>query len=340
MQRKTVEGVKTGLVQMMTVPSFYKTSGMVESRNSSLVAAKIMGAVTSMRVERGDRVRKGQILLTIEAAGARQQVDQARQAVLEAREAARMADEHKALADVTWTRYKKLYDEKALSAQEFDEVSTRRAVARAGASQAEAALARAQAAFAMAETSLGYATVRAPINGIVVEKKVDVGSMATPGTPLLVLEEPEYRVSVPVDEHLLGKAKPGLPITVRISGAGIEEKVPITEVTPWVDPMTRTFTVRARLPYSPMLQGGLYAKVLIPVGEKKTIMAPAAAIGRRGELDFAYVVGKDGVLQLRAVRTGSQYNDYVEVLSGLEPGDRVTVSDFDNLSQGLRLAAH
>ncbi|MDA8388340.1 MAG: efflux RND transporter periplasmic adaptor subunit [Nitrospiraceae bacterium] len=338
-QRRTVEGVKTGVVRLMTVPSFYRTSGMIESRNSSLVAAKVMGAVTSVRVDRGDRVRKGQILLTIEAAGARQQVAQARQAVLEAEEAGRMADEQKALADTTYMRYKRLHDEKAVADQEFDEVSTRRAVAGIQARRAGAALARAQAAFALAETYLGYATVRSPINGIVVEKKVDVGSMATPGAPLLVLEEPEYRVSVALDEHLRGKARPGMPLMVRVPGAALEETVPITQVTPWIDPMTRTFTVRARMPYSPLLQGGLYVKVLVPDGRKKAIMAPASAIGRRGELDFAYVVGKDGVLELRAVRTGSAYKNYVEVLSGLAPGDRVTVSDFDSLSQGLRLKA-
>ena len=338
-QRKTVEGVKTGLVRLMTVPSFSRTSGMVESRNSSLVAAKIMGAVTSVRVDRGDRVKKGQILLTIEAAGARQHVDQARQAVQEARDAAKMAHDKAALAGATYSRYKKLYEEKALTAQEFDEISTRRAVALTGASQANAALARAQAALAAARTYLGYATVRAPINGIVTEKKVDVGSMATPGTPLLVLEEPEYRIVAALDEHLLGKVKPGLSLMVRIPSAGIEDTVPITRVTPYVDPATRTFTVRARLPYSPMLQGGLYAKVLVPQGTKKTVMAPAAAIGRRGETEYAFAIGKDGVLELRAVRTGSTYKGYVEVLSGLRPGDRVTVSDFNNLSQGLRLVS-
>ena len=341
-QRKTVEGVKTAFVRQMTVPSLFNTSGMVESRNSSLVAAKIMGAVTSVRVNRGDRVRKGQILLTIEAAGAGQQVDQARQAVQEARDAAKMADQQAALAGVTYSRYKKLHDEKAVTGQEFDEVSTRRAVARAGASQAKAALARAEAALAAARTYLGYATVRSPINGIVAEKKVDVGSMATPGTPLLVIEEPDYRIVAALDEHLLGKVKPGLPVTVQIPSAGIEDTVPITRVTPYVDPATRTFTVRARLPYSPNLQGGLYAKILVPQGMKEAVMAPAAAIGRRGEIEYAFVAGKDGVLELRAVRTGNTYKDYVEVLSGLEPGDRVTVSDFDNLSQGLRLvtAAH
>ncbi len=335
-QRRTVEGVKTATVQAMIVPSFYVTSGAVESKNSSLVAAKIMGAVTSVRVDRGQRVRKGQVLLTIEDADARQKVAQAGQAVQEAAQAGKMANEQKALAEVTYERYKRLHDEKALSDQEFDEVSTSRALAGLRAGQAAAALARARSALAEAGTYLGYATVRAPINGLVVDKKVDVGSMATPGTPLIALEEPEYRVSVSLDERFWGKAKRGVPITVQIParGRGESEKVPITEVTPMIDPATRSFTVKARLPFSPELQGGLYVNVLVPDGRKTAIMVPAAAIGRRGQMDFAYVVGGGGVLELRAVRTGKRYEGYVEVLSGLNPGERVTVSDFENLSEG------
>nr|MDA8085162.1 efflux RND transporter periplasmic adaptor subunit [Nitrospiraceae bacterium] len=275
-----------------------------------------------------------QVLLTIEDADARQKVAQAGQGVLEAEQAGKMADEQKALADVTYRRYKKLHDEKALSDQEFDEVSTRRAMAALRATQAAASLEQARSALAQARTYLGYATVRAPISGIVVEKKVDVGSMATPGTPLVLMEEPRYRVSVALDERFWGKVKRGGRITVQIQAAGIKEEVPVTEVTPMMDPATRSFTVKARLPYSPELQGGRYVKVLVPDGMKTAVMAPAAAIGRRGQIDFAYVVGPGGVLGLRAVRTGRPYNGYVEVLSGLNPGERVTVSDFENLSEG------
>lgn len=336
-QRRTVQGVRTALVRMAEVPSLYETSGLIESKNSSLVAAKVMGTITSVRVTRGQRVSKGQVLLTIEAADAAQKVAQAEQGYLEAVKAAKMADEQKTLADVTFGRYKKLHDEKALSDQEFDEVSTRRTMAALQAGQAAAAVAQARSALAEARTYLGYATVRAPISGLVVDRKVDAGSMSTPGTPLVELEEPDYRVTVSLDERFWGKVKPGAPITVGLPG-GRDETVPVTEVTPRIDPATRTFTVKARLPYSAELQGGLYVKILVPEGQKQAVTVPAAAIGRRGQIDFAYVVGSGGVLQLRAVRTGRRYGDQLEVLSGLNPGERVTVSDFDNLSDGEVLA--
>jgi multidrug efflux pump subunit AcrA (membrane-fusion protein) len=149
-----------------------------------------------------------------------------------------------------------------------------------------------------------------------------------------VLEEPSYRVTASLDERLLGKVKRGTPVEVDLPAEGGQKTLPITQVTPGIDPITRTFNVRIDLPYSAGLQSGLYVKLHVPYGEKSAVMAPKAAIGRRGQLQFAYVVGPNGILQLRALRTGHEYDGYVEVLSGLNPGDRVTVSGFEGLSEG------
>ncbi len=333
-QRRVVEGVRTAVVRVMTIPSMYDTSGMVESKNSSLVAAKVMGTVTSMRVDRGQAVRKGQVLLTIEAGDARDRVAQARQGLEQAIQARKMAREEDALARTTFKRYKNLYDQKAIAKQEFDEMSTRLQMAGLKLQVASAAVSQARAALAEARTYLGYTVVRAPINGIVIDKKVDVGSMATPGAPLIVLEEPSYRISASLDERLLGKVKKGTQVMVDLQAEGGPKTLPITQVTPGIDPITRTFTVRIDLPYSAGLQSGLYVKLHVPYGKRSAVMAPKAAIGRRGQLQFAYAVGQNGVLQLRALRTGQEYDGYVEVLSGLNPGDHVTVSGFEGLSEG------
>ncbi len=333
-QRPVVEGVRTAEVRMMSVPSLYQTSGQVESKNSALVASKVMGTVTSMRVDRGQAVRKGQVLLTIEAGDAREKVAQAGQGLAQAVQAKKMADEQEALARTTYGRYKKLYDQKALSQQEFDEMSARLRMAGLRQQAAGAAVAQARAALAEAKTYLGYTVVRAPISGIVLDKKVDTGSMATPGAPLIALEEPSYRISASLDERLLGKVRKGTPVMVDMPAAGGRKTFPITQVTPGIDPATRTFNVKIALPYSAGLQSGLYVKIYVPYGQRNAVMVPEAAVGRRGQLQFAYAVGKNGVLELRALRTGQEYDGYVEVLSGLSPGERVTASGFEGLSEG------
>ncbi len=333
-QRPVIEGVKTDVVRMMRVPSLYETPGEVESKNSSFVASKVMGTVTSMRVDRGQAVRKGQVLLTIEAGDAREKVAQAQQGFEQAVQAKKMADEEKALAQTTYKRYKKLYDQKAVAQQEFDEMRTRLKMAGLRQQAAGAAVAQAGAALAEAKTYLGYTVVRAPISGIVVDKKADTGSMATPGTPLIVVEEPSYRISASLDERFLGKVRKGTPVMVDMPSEGGRKTFPITQVTPGVDPATRTFTVRIDLPYSAGLQSGLYVKLYVPDGVKNAVMVPKAAIGRRGQLYFAYTVSPDGILELRALRTGQEYDGYTEVLSGLNPGDRVTVSGFEGLREG------
>lgn len=336
-QRPVVTGVKTAVVNMMPIPTLYETSGVVESKNSSLVAAKVMGTVTSMRVDRGQVVRKGQVLLTIEAADAHEKVAQAEQGLEQALQAKKMADQENALAQSTFDRYKKLYDQKAIAQQEFDEMSTRQRMAVLKQQAAAAAVAQARAALAEARTYLGYTVVRAPINGIVVDKKVDTGSMATPGTPLVVIEEPSYRISASLDERFLGQVKKGTPVVVDMPGEAGSKTYPISQVTPGVDPATRTFNIKIALPYSAGLQSGLYVKLDVPRGQRNAVMAPKAAIGKRGQLDFVYVVGQGGVLQLRAIRTGQEYDGYVEALSGINAGERVTVSDFDRLGEGVAI---
>ncbi|MDA8089781.1 MAG: hypothetical protein M0Z61_06125, partial [Nitrospiraceae bacterium] len=169
------------------------------------------------------------------------------------------------------------------------------------------------------------------------DKKVDTGSMATPGTPLVVIEEPSYRISASLDERFLGQVKKGTPVVVDMPGEADSKTYPISQVTPGVDPATRTFNIKIALPYSAGLQSGLYVKLDVPRGQRNAVMAPKAAIGKRGQLDFVYVVGQGGVLQLRAIRTGQEYDGYVEALSGINAGERVTVSDFDRLGEGVAI---
>ncbi|MDA8169545.1 MAG: efflux RND transporter periplasmic adaptor subunit [Nitrospiraceae bacterium] len=336
-KRPVVGGVQTAVVEEKTVPQEYETSGSIKSKNLAMVASKLMGAVTSVRVDRGQMVRKGELLMTIEAADARQKEEQARQGLDEARKAVSMASEQKALADTTYGRYRKLYEEKAVAGQEFDEISTRRQVAALQLEQAQSALGRAKAGLKEAEAYVGYSVVRSPINGVVIEKKVDVGSMAAPGMPLVSIEEPVYQVEVSLDERFYGKIKRGSRISIEVPSTGAKETLKVSEVTPQIDPATRSFAVKASVPSAGGLQGGLYVKVYVPDGQRQAILVPDGAVRHRGQLDFVYVAGKDGVVELRAIRTGREYDGYVEALAGLAPGERVVASGFDRVSEGVVL---
>ncbi len=339
-KRTVVEGVAASVAQSGEIPGLYQASGQVESRNSAMIAAKVMGAITSVRVERGQTVRRGQILLTIDDSDLRQKADQARQALAGAEKAAAMAKEDATLSETTFNRYKKLYDEKALSGQEFDEISAKRSVAQLQLQQANAAVAQARAAVKEALAYLGYSVLRSPINGIVVDRKVDAGSMATPGMPLIQVEEPVYRLAIPLDERFSGKIKVSSTIEYVDPVTGKRGPIRITQVVPAIDPATRTFMVRADLPPSEYasLRSGLYVRCFVPDGTITAVTVPSDAVRTRGQLQFVYVIGKDGVIEFRAVRTGAVEKDRTEIVSGVSAGEKVAVSGFDRISDGMALA--
>lgn len=344
--RTVVTDVDTATAQSGEIPRLYEASGQIESRNSAIIAAKVMGAITSVRVERGQTVRKGQILLTIDDSDLRQKADQAKQALAGAQKAAAMAKENATLSGTTYNRYKKLYDEKALSGQEFDEISAKNSVARLQLEQANAGVAQARAAVREAEAYLGYSVLRSPMNGIVVDRKADAGSMANPGMPLVQVEEPAYRLAIPLDERFLGKIKVNSTIGFVSPVTGQKETVKLTQVVPAIDPATRTFMVKAELPNGAGsrpaseyagLRSGLYVRCFVPDGTKEAVTVPSQAVRNRGQLQFVYVIGKDGLIEFRAVRTGGQYNGMDEIVSGVSAGEVIAVSGFDRISEGMVL---
>lgn len=318
-----VTGVKTSRPVVEETPLFYETTGFVKAKNTSIVSAKMMGTVEIIYVKEGQWVKKGEPLLKIYSPEVEAKVRQAEEAV-------QMAEKQKAFAEATYRRFEALYREKAISEQEFDDIRTKRDLALLQ-------LKRARAGLEEAKAYMAYTVVVAPQSGRIAEKKIDVGTMAAPGMPLFVLEEPSYQVVFSVDESLAGKIKTGKVITVTINSLGYKGNVRVEEVAPQVDPMTRTFTVKGNLPEIDGLRGGLFAEVKVPVGEEKKILVPKRAIFQWGALEAVYVVDHTRTVHLRLIKTGKTYGEKVEVLSGLEPDEEIVVEGIELLRDGLRI---
>ncbi len=160
-----------------------------------------MGTVTSVRVKEGDKVAAGDILMTIDNRDTAQRVAATEAAFNEAQSAREAAGEQRSLAEVTFKRYKNLYDEKVISRQEFDQIEVRKKVADADFNRASQAVERAKANLEEARVYHGFTQVRAPISGIVTEKKIETGSMATPGMPLYTIEDTsQFKIEAALDE--------------------------------------------------------------------------------------------------------------------------------------------
>ncbi|MDA8241263.1 MAG: efflux RND transporter periplasmic adaptor subunit [Nitrospiraceae bacterium] len=333
-ERPRVSGIRTEAITPSVVDEYYETSGTVKAKTVSSVASRVMGTVTSIRVREGDRVAAGHLLLTIDDSDVAQRLKGAREGYREAQKALEAADENRILVGITYGRYKKMYDDKALTGQEFDQIKTQKRVADIDYERAKAAVGRAEAGVNEVKVYEGFTRVTSPVAGIVTEKKIEAGSMAVPGMPLLTVEDnSSYRIDINVDERLAGKIRTGMEAEAFLESMNRHIRGLVTEVVPSVDPVSRSFLVKIGVK-DEGLRNGFYAKVSIPVGKRETLLVPEGAIVERGQLTGLYVVDKESVIVYRLVKVGRRYGGGLEILSGLNPGDRVVVEGVDKAVDG------
>jgi RND family efflux transporter MFP subunit len=319
-KRPAINGVTVSPVSLSTVDDVYEATGTVKANSTSIVSCRVMGVVTSISVREGDLVKVGQVLLIIDDRDAAQRARAAGMAV----ESARL---NKLLAEKTWQRYKNLYDEKALTRQEMDQIETQKKVA-------EAEYERIKAMAEEARTALSFARVTAPISGRITEKRIEAGSMATPGMPLLVMESGgNYYIEVSVDAGLGKKIKTGMVSEAEVETMDKPLQGKIREVFPSVDPLSRTFTVKVEIKNIP-LRSGLFARVKIPVGKREAILIPEQAVVQKGQLTGVYAVDGQGIVTYRLIRKGNTFAGGTEILSGLTVNDRIITAGIEKAIDG------
>lgn len=331
-----VRGVTVEEVGASVLPDVQEAVGTVKARNSALIAARLAGTVKAVHVREGDRVPRGRLLVSLEAA---ESTAGAAGAAAGAEEAKRALDEARArqkLAEATFERYRKLFQEQAVTRQEFDGKETEKTVAAEGVARAEARLTQARETSRAAGAVAGYTRITAPIAGVVTGKTVDAGMTVFPGTQLMTVEEEgSYRLEVAAPEALLGRVKSGVSLRVSLDGGG-EMTGRVAEVVPTVDPASRTFTVKVDIA-AKGLRSGMYGKAYFPVGDKSALLVPKGAVVERGALTSVWVVGAGNVARMRLVKMGRTADGRVEVLAGLSAGEKVVTAGVEKVVDGARI---
>jgi len=334
-----IHNVPLLVAQKITVPDYVEATGTIQAVQSANLASQVMGAIMRVNVHEGDAVRRGQVLITIDEAQSRAAYQSATAGLQASQQAIAAADADYALAESTMKRYQMLYDKRSVSPQEYDEVKTKLAAAKARRNAAHATSVQAEAAVAEASTAVGFTKIRAPFDGLIIARLADPGAMAAPGVPLLTLEDPSrFRLETAVDESQIGAVRMGASIPVVIDSLGnqaISGKV--VQIVPAADPASRTFTVKIDLPANPQIRSGLFGRARFPRGERESIVVPQTALLHRGQLDAVYVVGKDEIASLRYVTLGKPSANDIEVLSGLESGERVVAQPGERELSGKRV---
>ncbi len=336
---ETVRNVAVFSVQRTNIPTVLEAVGTVRADQTSVLASQMMGNIVEIRVREGDRVQRGEVLARIDETQPSAGLDRATAAVNASHQQLVAAEADLALAESTLKRYQTLYERKSVSPQEFDEVKTRMQAALARRDIVRAEQAQAKAALLQAQTTLEYTRIRAPFDGIVSEKKADIGMLASPGMPIFTIEDiRRYRLEATVNESDIGYVQIGKPAAVVIDALGDKSwSGKVAEIVPAADPTSRTFLVKVELPADKRLRSGLFGHVQFPRGERNSLVIPRTAILERGQLQGVLVLDENRVASLHYVTLGKVAGEQVEVLAGLQGGERLVAAPGDLELDGKRI---
>lgn len=302
--------VRTGAVLPEALPVVLEVPATVRPAERASLAAKLTGTVATFPLGLGAPVAAGDILLTLNAPEAAARVHQAQAQLAEAE---RSADRQRTLV--------------RSGVNPTDALS-----------EAEDRLRFAQAALAEADALLAYATVRAPFAGVITEKHVLPGDLATPGLPLLVLESTQrLRAEGAVPEQAATELRIGRPLGVRLEGVKTTVLGDIEELSAAADAVSRSVLVKVALPPG-RGRSGQFARLQVLTGHGEALLVPATAVTRFGQMERVFVV-EGGHAVLRLVKTGRAVGDRTEILAGLNAGETVVLVPPATLRDGQPVTA-
>jgi RND family efflux transporter MFP subunit len=309
-------------VQYREVEQTYSVEGVVEATRQSTVSAQISGRIKEINFDVGSRVNKGQVILRIDERETAQALAGSNAQVLQAQATLQNAK-------ANYERSRQLFEQKFISQAALDKAQSDYQVARAQAAASEAGASQ-------ASLEHGYSSVVAPYGGVVAARLVEVGEMVSPGKPLMVGFDPsEMRVVVSVPQYKLPDIGAHPKVMVEVPSLNRWITAASTIVQPLADARTHSTQVRVYLPANETgIYPGMFVRAHFVVGKANRLVIPASAVLHRSEVVAVYVVDEKGGLKLRQVRLGEETaNGEVEVLAGLNPGEKVAL---DPIKAGMQ----
>lgn len=296
-------------VRVIQRPRYETAVGTIKPVHEAAVAAKILARVVQLDVKAGQAVTEGEVLVRLD-----DKELQARQQQAEAAVAASEARTRQADAD--FKRAEGLVAQNVVSRAEYDQAL---ATKQAAASELEGA----RHALEEARVMLDHATIRAPLTGVIVDKRVEEGDTVTPGQTLLTLYDPtRMQLVASVRESLALRLKVGQKLPAQLESLNYQCQATVSEVVPEAQSASRSFSVKVTGPCPPGVYSGMFGRIFLPLDDEQLVVIPSAAVRQVGQLTMVDVVDGQAV-QRRHVQLGRTFDEDVEVLSGLKAGEKV-----------------
>lgn len=292
------------------LPVLTAVTGTVRPLQRAVVAAKVMGAIEQLPVTLGQHVAAGDLLARLAATDLAARVTQAQTTLAQAR---RDLDRDTRLATG------------GAATEDAVRISADR-------------VALAEAALREAETTLGYATLRAPFAGVVTRRLAYAGDLASPGQPLLEIEGSDaFEIEVPIPDSLAATVALGSTLDVSLPAPATAFTASVTELSSAADSAARSVLVKLAVPAGASVRSGQAVRVLLLGTPARTLLIPASAVTTFGQMERVFVVTADRRASLRLVKTGAAHGERVEILAGLDAAENVILAPPVGLHDGQPL---
>lgn len=304
-------------------------SGKIEAVNSATISTRMMGYVEKIYPKVGQKVSRGQLLVSLNNSELSAKKAQVVASITEAQAAFNNAEKD-------YQRFLTLYKENSASQKEVDDITARKEMAKARLEAARQVKNEVDAQFS-------YVQIKAPFSGVVTHQFIEEGAMATPGAPLISLEgSGAFEAKVAIPENEITKIHPGDKAEVMVKSSGLKLSGTVSEVSSSAMNTGGQYLVTLTLdPTDEAILSGMYVTVQFPVAKihsSPQILVPAEALVIKGQLTGIYTVSKSNTALLRWIRLGKTFGDQVEVLSGLDADDSYIVSASGKLYNGANIS--
>jgi HlyD family secretion protein len=350
--------VTTMTVEMAAVERQLEATGTVVPYDLLPVSPRTNGLqIQQVLVDQGDTVTAGQVLAVLDDSVLRSQLREAEASLAAAQAGVRQQQANQAQAEATareadtnLRRFETLRDEGVISQQDFDSRTTAAItsqeavqVAIANVNSAEAQLASQAARVQQLQTQLDQTLVLAPSDGIVAERMARLGDVSSTGTPLFsLIQNGRLELEVTLPETQLSQVQVGMPVRVTSDvDARISLQGRLRDIAPLVNPQTREATLTIELPGSPFLRPGMFLRAALLIDSRPGVTIPTAAVLQQPDgSSVVYIVQADETVTARPVTLGEVLPGdppRIEVVDGLNAGDRIVVAGATYLSEGDRV---
>lgn len=317
--------VSTAIVKPSAVLMDAVAGGYIAASKTSNLSTRIMGAVQEISVSLGDKVQKGTVLITVFNRDIDASVSAAESGVHAAKAAFNLAQND-------LEAYQTLFQKSSVSAREYEGVKTSYIAAQTSYNQAKAQL-------EVAKAQQAFTQIRAPYDGVVTNRFINIGDMAQPGMPLLEIEGGNgFEIWTSVGSEYITDYKIGDEVSVKIHPRETMVRGVISELGISSKNTAGQYRVKIALETEDQsLLSGMYASVYFNASNtnNQTIYIPIEAVVKKGQLRGVYVISEQQTAILRWLRLGQENVENVEVLSGLVAGETYVIKADSKLYNGL-----